>query len=251
MIHHQVAPTHDKGALKTILSGFPIDHRQDKPSDRGAKGGGKRIVAIGRMVEAVGQAFGKLAAEPAFTKTVISVTVHADSSSGLFREQSVWEILERTARELRANVASGKPRRHTIALTDAALVPFLKSVAQNQRDGDPPPQLVDEAGKHEIPVLDMQDFDEPTDEEPRQQSDTFQVVGLHINTGNDMNLLFTNDCLAVRPDPVVEQQVLAWPCRIFRGKVWIEGTIIRDDEGVWQLTEGAKVVLGEPLVYID
>lgn len=249
MTHHQTTPTHDAETLNAIVFCFPIGHRQDKPSDRGAKAGGKRIVAIGKTVEAVGQTFGKSAAEPDFTTTAISVSVRMDTRNGLFREQTVWEILENTARELRANVATGTPKRHTIALTDTTLVPLLKSVAQNQRNGDPAPQLVDDAGTHEIPVLDIQDFDEPVDEEPRQQTDTFRVVGFHITTENDVNLLFTYDCLAVRPTRAVEQQVLAWPCQIFRGKVWIEGTIVRNSEGVWQLADNAKVVLDESLLY--
>lgn len=250
MAQHQTTTTRERMPSKKIRFEFSFQHRQEKPSDKGARGGGKRLGFIGKMVEVIGQCF-RSAAEPIPTSAAILVPVREDADAEHFPTQTVWEVLERTAAELRANVATGKPRRHNIALTDTTLVPLLKAVAQYQREGDPAPMLVDDSGRHEIPILNVQDFDEPLEEDSGNQSDTFQVVGLRVTKHSDVQLLFTHDYLAVRPTPEIEQQMLTWPCHVFRGKVWIEGTIIRDDEGVWQLTEGAKVVMGEPLAYTE
>lgn len=208
---------------------------------------GARLVGIGRMVEALGKAFPQGAKEPSVTQYAISITVQLERTFGLFTGHSVSEILDLTAKQLQANVDSGDPKPHTQALTHKEFVPLLKLVSQYHQEGDPAPGVSDETGEHLIPILDQQDFDEPPAEDVREQSDTFQAHGIRITSKGVVELLFSSSFLAVRVGNTTEKQALAWPCSTFRNGVFVEGTITRDDDNVWHLKDGAKVVFCDSL----
>lgn len=253
-------PRSSKSSRKKLASGvkeiltelvcfeFPIEWGGSKGDAHNDAGGlCRRLIAIGRMIGAIIQVFGKGVSAPNATKSAISIPVQIPiKDQQLVPHLTIHENFQRTAQELRNNVSKGLLRTHVEALTDLTLVPILRAVADNQVNGDAPPVLVSATGRHAIPVLEDQDFDQPVEEEASTQTGTFPISGIRIASTHDVFILSSGG-LAIRADQRSALKLLCWNLQAIYDGAWVDGTIKRGEDRVWELEAGANLVTSTPI----
>lgn len=231
---------------------FPLDCRRDGESvDSSARGVGKDLIAIGAMIDSIERTFGSAVIATSVTDLCILVSVRVDRGDALFGGPTLWECAQRTSRELDANVATGAPKPHGMALYNDTLVPLFKQISKSCRTSEvPAPLLIDDAGEHTMPVLDPQSFDQPESSKPKELSGSFRVTGGCLSKGGSISLKLDHDSLWVELESAVERLASTWTLTTLRDGVWIDGKVIRLANGIWQLQEGAKVVT-HPALLVD
>lgn len=234
---------------ETVCFEFPIEWGDASHDARHDAGGTcKRLIAIGKMIGSIIQVFGDGVGVPSATHSGITIPVQVPTKAQqLVPHPTLCENFERTAQELRDNVTKGLLRPHAVALSDQTLVPILKAIADNQVTGEAPPVLVDTSGRHEVPVLDSQDFDEPLEQEASTQTGTFPICGVRIGSTRDV-LILSSGGLAIRADGAYALKILRWNLQVIYDGAWAEGRIDRGDDRVWELQAGAKLVTSDPIV---
>lgn len=225
---------------QVIYIKFPLGDHHGSDSDGGSRVGiGKTLVATGAMVAALEKTFGRDVLGTTFSDEFIWVALRVNHGDALFRGPTLRERLERSSRELPANVATGAPKPHRIALTDDTLVPLLKQITKSCHSGSvPPPILVDADGEYAIPVLDPQAYDEPEPSSAKELSRTFRVTGSCLGKDGVMSAKLDHDSLWVRVEPAIESLATRWTIATFR-----EGRLGRWQSGSacqWKLAAAGR-----------
>jgi hypothetical protein len=243
LLAHKQAEGVDENTLVNYIK-FPLGiHHGSDPGCGSRVGIGKTLVATGGMVAALEKTFGRDVLGTTFSDDSIVVAVQVGHGDALFRGPTLRESLERSCRELPANVSTGAPKPHGVALTDDTLVPWLKQVTKSCHTGSvPPPILVDADGEYAIPVLDPQAYDEPEPSSAKELSRTFRVTGSCLGKDGVMSAKLDHDSLWVRVEPAIESLATSWTIATFREGVWVDGKVVQLANGNWQLQDGARVV---------
>ncbi len=232
---------------------FPLScHRDGESVDARSRHLGRELVLIGAMINSLEKTFGSAVVATSIADSYILVTIRVDHREGLFSGPTIWENVQQTSRELDANVATGAPRPHRVALHDDTLLLLLKQISKNCRTGEvSPPILVDEAGDHTMPVLDPQVFDEPSSSKAKELVDSFQVTGGCLSKSGRVSLKLDHDSVWAELNFALEEEASGWTLAALQNGVWIDGKVVQHDNGIWQLQDGAKVVTHPTLLMDD